>query len=151
MLAYGIPADLVDDHLAMGESQAIKCVNRFAVAIVKVFGEVYLRAPNEADTARILEFNKNRGFPGMLGSIDCMHWSWKNCPTAWHGQFKGHKKDSTIILEAVADYETWIWRAFFGLAGTLNDINVVQRSPLMSRIALGDTPPVQFQANGRTY
>mgnify|MGYP005832269567 CR=1 FL=1 len=26
MLAYGIPADLVDDHLAMGESQAI-CVS----------------------------------------------------------------------------------------------------------------------------
>ena len=92
MLAYGILADLVDDHLAMGESQAIKCVKRFAVAIVKVFGEVYWRAPNEADTARLLEFNKNRGFPGMLGPIDCIHWSWKNCPAAWHGQFKGHKK-----------------------------------------------------------
>jgi hypothetical protein len=34
MLAYGIPADLVDDHLAMGESQVIKCVKRFVVAIV---------------------------------------------------------------------------------------------------------------------
>ena len=30
MLAYGIPADLVDDHLAMGESQVIMCVKRFA-------------------------------------------------------------------------------------------------------------------------
>jgi hypothetical protein len=27
MLAYGIPADLVDDHLAMGESQAIRCAS----------------------------------------------------------------------------------------------------------------------------
>jgi hypothetical protein len=43
MMAYGIPADLVDDHLAMGESQAIKCVKRFVVAIVQVFGEEYLR------------------------------------------------------------------------------------------------------------
>jgi hypothetical protein len=27
MLAYGIPVDLVDDHLAMGESQAIRCAS----------------------------------------------------------------------------------------------------------------------------
>ena len=41
MLAYGIPADLVDDHLAMGESQAIMCVKRLAVGIVQVFGQEY--------------------------------------------------------------------------------------------------------------
>ena len=151
MLAYDIPADLVDDHLAMGESQAIMSVNRFAVGIVQVFGPEYLRAPNAEGAARLLEMNKARGFPGMLGSIDCMHWSWKNCPKAWHGQFHCQKKGSTIILEAVADQETWIWHAFFGMPGSLNDINVVNRSPLMHKIADGELPPVQFVANGRTY
>ena len=112
MLAYGIPVDLVDDHLAMGESQAIMCVKRFAVGIVQVFGQEYLRSPNVEDVARLLAVNKARGFPSMLGSIDCMHWSRKNCPKAWHGQFHGQKKSSTIILEAVADQETWIWHAF---------------------------------------
>jgi hypothetical protein len=73
MLAYGFPADLIDDHLAMGESLAIKCVKRFAVAILRVFEEEYLRASNAQDTATLLEFNKNSGFPGMLDSIDCMH------------------------------------------------------------------------------
>jgi hypothetical protein len=75
MLAYGIPADLIDDHLSMGESTSIFCVKRFAVAIVNIFGSTYLRAPNAQDTARLLKFNANRGFLGMLGSIDCMHWS----------------------------------------------------------------------------
>jgi hypothetical protein len=120
MMAYRIPTDLVDEHLEMGDSQAIKCVKRFATSIVKVFGSVYLRASNTKDTARFLEFNKARGFSGMLGSIDCMHWSWKNYHAAWNGQFKGHKKDSTIILEAVVDYETWIWHAFFGMPGSCN-------------------------------
>ena len=82
MLAYGVPVDLVGDHLAMGESQAIMCVKHFAVGIVQVFGQEYLRFPNAKDAARLLEMNKARGFPGMLGSIDCMHWSWKNCPKA---------------------------------------------------------------------
>jgi hypothetical protein len=79
MLAYGIPVDLIDDHLAVGESTAIKYVKRFVVAIVQVFVATYLRAPNAEDTARLLEENAARGFPGMLGSIDYMHWSWKNC------------------------------------------------------------------------
>jgi hypothetical protein len=60
MLAYGILADLIDDHLAMGESTAIKCVKRFVVAIVQVFGATYLRAPNDEDTARLLEENAAR-------------------------------------------------------------------------------------------
>jgi hypothetical protein len=37
-MAYGIPGDLVDDNLAMGKSQAINCVKRFALVVVKVFG-----------------------------------------------------------------------------------------------------------------
>jgi hypothetical protein len=43
MLAYGIPADLIDDHLAMGESTSILCVKRFAVAIVIVFGSTHFK------------------------------------------------------------------------------------------------------------
>jgi hypothetical protein len=107
MLAYEIPANLVDDHLVMVESQAIECIKHFAIAIVEVFSEHYLRAHNAEDTAKLLVMNAARGFPGMLGSIYCMHWSWKNCPVAWHEQFQAAKKDTIIILEAVADEETW--------------------------------------------
>jgi hypothetical protein len=53
MLAYGIPVDLVDDNLAMGESTAIMCVKCFTMEIVHVFGSTYLRAPNAEDTARL--------------------------------------------------------------------------------------------------
>ncbi|KAF5451832.1 hypothetical protein F2P56_026897 [Juglans regia] len=45
----------------------------------------YLRSPNANDIARLLVVGEQRGFPGMLGSIDCMHWKWKNCPAAWKG------------------------------------------------------------------
>ncbi|XP_037482381.1 ubiquinol oxidase 1b, mitochondrial-like [Triticum dicoccoides] len=37
------------------------------------------------------------------------------------------------------------------MPGYLNDINVVNRSPLMSKFANGELPLVQFVANGRTY
>jgi hypothetical protein len=53
MLPYGIPTDLVDDHLFMGESQAIKYIKCFAVAIVRLFGEKYLRASNTQNTTNL--------------------------------------------------------------------------------------------------
>ena len=87
----------------------------------------------------------------MIGSLDCMHWTWKNCPTAYSGQYTGKEKEPTIILEAVASYDTWIWHAFFGLPGTLNDLNVLDRSPLFKNIQDGIAPSVKFTVNSNEY
>ena len=83
MLAYGVAADLMDEYLKLGEATVIESLKRFVKAVISVFSEEYLRSPNSQDIARLLANGKNCGFPGMLGSIDCMHWKWKNCPASW--------------------------------------------------------------------
>uniref|UniRef100_A0A0D3BRV9 DDE Tnp4 domain-containing protein n=1 Tax=Brassica oleracea var. oleracea TaxID=109376 RepID=A0A0D3BRV9_BRAOL len=55
----------------------------------------------------------------MIGSIDCMHWEWKNCPIAWKC--------------------------------TLNDINVLDRSPVVDDIINRQAPQVTYSVNGREY
>jgi hypothetical protein len=73
----------------------------FAIAVVEVFGPQYLRDPNVADTERLMALSEARWWLGMLGSLDCMHCKWKKCPKALRGQYQGHVKKPTIILEAV--------------------------------------------------
>ncbi|KAL5832315.1 hypothetical protein ACOSQ4_017669 [Xanthoceras sorbifolium] len=151
MLAYGVPADSTDEYIKIGESTAIESMKRFCRAVVEVFRERYLRSPNAYDVARLLQIGEERGFPGMLGSLDCMHWKWKNCPTAWAGQYSGRSGSPTIILEAVADYDLWIWHAYFGLPGSNNDINVLEASHLFSNLAKGLAPPAHYVIQGKEY
>ena len=74
ILAYVIAANLIDEYLQIEETTVIESLRAFVKVIVKVFGDWYLRAPNEADICRLLSIREQRGYPGMLGSIDSMHW-----------------------------------------------------------------------------
>lgn len=151
LLAYGVAADSIDEYLRIGESTALKSLKKFVKAVIAIFSDEYWRSPNQNDIARLLAIGESRGFPGMLGSIDCMHWTWKNCPTAWKGMYTGHAREPTIILEAVASSDLWIWHAFFGLPGSHNDINVLERSFVFSELAQGRAPPVNYIVNGNEY
>lgn len=151
MLAYGSIADALDDGYAMAESTVLECVKEFARTIIQLYEKEYLRPPTEAELARILVENEARGFPGMIGSIDCMHWEWSSCPVSWHGQFVGRKGKASLILEAVASKDLRVWHAFFGMPGSCNDINVLDRSPVFDALAQGCMPVVNFTVNGNHY
>ncbi|XP_017249025.1 uncharacterized protein LOC108219935 [Daucus carota subsp. sativus] len=112
-------ADAVDDYVRIGESMVIESLKRFVKAIVEVFAAEYLRRPNAEDASRLMAETERRGFLGMLGSIDYMHWKWKNFPTAWQG--------------------------------SLNDINVLDRSHLFEDLAEGRDPKVKDTINGNEY
>ncbi|XP_021742749.1 uncharacterized protein LOC110708835 [Chenopodium quinoa] len=105
MLAYGLAADAVDEYLKIAASIARECLGHFVEGVISNFGQEYLRRETSKDVERLLCESNARGFPGMLGSIDCMHWEWKNCPRAWKGMYQGRSKTATIILKAVASQD----------------------------------------------
>jgi len=152
MLGYGIFVDCVDEYLKIGESTSLQCLKSFAEGVIAVFGGEYLRTPTQVNVDRLLVVGNELDFLDMLGIIDCMHWEWKNCSTAWKVVFaKRFYKVPTIILEAVAPYNLWIWNAFFGMSGSINNINVLGRSPVLDELYQDRAPKREYVVNGHEY
>ena len=51
----------------------------------------------------------------------------------------------------MASQDLCIWHAFFGLPGSLNDINVLDRSHVFTLLANGHAPPVNYIIKGHEY
>jgi hypothetical protein len=151
MLAYGITGDLMDEYLKIGETTAMTSLKLFVKSVVSIFSDEYLRSPTNHDIARLLAVGQSLGFPGMLGSIDCMHWKWKNCPVGWKCMYSGHIREPTIILEVVASNDLWIWHTFFGLPGSHNDINVLEMSFIFYELTQMRASQVNYSINGHDY
>lgn len=150
ILAYGCASDACDEYVRIGESTANLALERFCQAVTDCFGKQYLRSPNGDDLEMILKYSQERGFPGMIGSIDCYAWKWEKCPSAFKGAYTGDK-GTAVMLEAIVDHRTWVWHAFAGVPGSMNDINVLQRSSCHDDIIQEKLPEVEFTVNGKPY
>ncbi|GJS85769.1 ALP1-like protein [Tanacetum coccineum] len=134
-----------------GISALVKCTPRCGQ--LKLYGEEYLRRPMQTDVEKLYVFHeKKHGFPGMLGSIDCTKWSWL-ISQAYRAQFSRGDSGSEpfILIEAVASQDLWIWHAFFGVAGSNNDVNVLRLSSILNDLKIGKASEVPFVANDVTY
>ncbi|XP_048446456.1 uncharacterized protein LOC125480138 [Pyrus x bretschneideri] len=117
----------------------------------QVYKDEYLREPNQEYLNRLLHKAEDLRFPCMIGSLDCMHWDWENCPIGWQGDLCGRSRKPNVVLEAVASYDTWIWHAFFGVSESQNDITVLRRSPFFNRLMEGKAPQLNYYINGHQY
>ncbi len=84
----------------------------------------------------------------MFSSLDCMHYHWKNCDVAWHGSFINKDGNKSIILEVIKYQRLWIWHAYFGLPKGNNDLNVLDRSPLIQDLLGATGVDFNFEVNG---
>ena len=70
----------------------------------------------------------------MFASWDCKHFNWGACPVRLQAQHKGKEKGRSIVLEAIADVDHYIWHTFFGSPRAMNDINILDKSPVLGSI-----------------
>ncbi|GJU08682.1 reverse transcriptase domain-containing protein [Tanacetum coccineum] len=97
-LAYGNTPHAFDEYLQMGEHTARNCLDNFNKCIFDLYMSKYLRKLTLADVEKMHDAHENiLGFPGMLGSIGCMHWEWKNYAKSWEGQYACANNDINVL------------------------------------------------------
>jgi len=152
VIAYGGAADRLDEYVRLSRStvaQATKLVLEF---IVRRWETTYRRRPNQSELKKMMERNAERGVPGCMGSLDCIHWEWHQCPTGMAGAYQSRKGSRGVVVDAGCDEDLWVWHLFVGAPGRLNDINMLSQSPLYLDVTAGRWPPrgVTFTVNGIT-
>jgi hypothetical protein len=152
-IAYGDPPHTFCAYFQVSTPMARECYKHFLAAIVKLYGDEYLRIPTANDLKSVTTLHKHvHGVEGMIGSLDCMQTKWKNCPVAWQQSFKGRNKGScNIVLEAAADHFLWFWHVSYGYSGALNDVNILNLSPLLDRLTDGSFTTIEAESGVVPY
>ncbi|XP_008240985.1 PREDICTED: uncharacterized protein LOC103339466 [Prunus mume] len=97
---------------------------------------------------------------GRAPNVDRHSHSWgKNLmedyfiPTSLYsdGDYGNQKGQKSIILEAVAGFNIWVWHAFFGVAGSQNDLNILGQSPVFNDVLRGEAPKITYKVNNTIY
>jgi len=152
VIAYGETPDRADEYVRLSAPTIAMSVRELLRFIVDEFGPEYLRPPAPAELERILERNAQRGLPGCMGSLDCSHWEWSNCPKAFAGMYQTRHGKRSVVMETVCDVDLRIWHLFVGCPVSQNDLNVTHSSPPYLSVTRGEWPPRTFSytANGTT-
>ena len=129
-LAFGVPYSTFIDYFQISNQFGMKLCREFDSAIRALYMREYLRVPDKTDLQNINKLHRDvHGVDGMLGSLDCSHTIWKNCPKAWAGSYQGKENSPSIVLKGISDYHMFFWHASYGYAGTLNDKTIFDLSP----------------------
>ena len=151
MLAYGVAFDAVHEYTGVTRTVARECLYAFCDWIDAHHGGTYLGVWTPEAIKTEMDINAARGFKGMLGSIDCTHWHWKNCPYPWQGQFHDRNGHRSVIAEAIAGHDLYFWHVFLGCPGSLNDLTVLGISSLASTYMESSAATVKFIVGGVEY
>ena len=151
-LAYGVPPHAFMDYFQMSAQYARDCCKQFHKAIKLVYMDEYLRLPTPSDLKAITKAHKAiHGVDGLMGSLDCTHTYWKNCPKAWQGSYKGKEEGPSIAMEALCDYHMFFWHVSYGYPGNFNDLNILALSPLLDRMIDGSFHELEEKAGVVPY
>jgi hypothetical protein len=99
--AYGVATHAFIDYFSCSMPFANQCCREFDSMIFGLYQHEYLlRKPTKDDVLKeIVALHKHKHhIDGLLGSLDCTHIYWKNCPVAWKAKVNTKKEEMPLLL-----------------------------------------------------
>jgi hypothetical protein len=134
----------------MRKSICVHSMYMFCQTVFELFGNVYLRESNMKDTQRLLSMNEKRVSRNVwkhrLHILEV-----KELTFCMAGQYLGHVEDCTSYLRTLPAKTYEFCVLFFGMAGSHNNLNVLQRSPIFAWLLEGDALSMNYKVLGHPY
>ena len=122
VLGSGCTFDAVEELTAVSEVTLRKFFhNEFCVWGVKA-SDTHVRMPETEDELRhVMRTYESRGFPGCVGSVDCVHLVWDKCPAGALSSCKGKGSFPSLAFQVVCDHDRRIQSVSHFFWGAVND------------------------------
>ncbi|GKB91596.1 ALP1-like protein [Tanacetum coccineum] len=127
------------DHYGAHDRLVIAYFSVTPTVIMNLYGEEFLRKLTYTNMEKLYaHHDEKHEFPGMLGSIDCIDWSWANCPVTYRAQFSrgDHGADPFILLEKRSAPKIYGFACVLRCSGMNNNVELLLRqSPILPMIS----------------
>jgi len=124
ILARGVTSDDVSEPSGVSRSHCHMIFQKFIHRFPLLFKNSFISLPNQEQLKGVMNVYAAMGFPGCVGSVDCTHVRWWNCPRELQNSCRGKEGFPTLVFQVVVDHSKriiFVSNAFFG---SLNDRNV---------------------------
>jgi Plant transposon protein len=135
VLGSGAPLRTVASLSGMSEPTLCRVLHRFCEAFAADMYDEWIRpCESEEDVIRVMRHYAQLGFPGAVGSSDCMHISWDKTPSQHARYYTGKEGFPTVAYEVTVDHTMRVQAVTRGFHGSANDKTIVRFDGFVNRI-----------------
>ena len=128
MLGKGCSWDLLYELSGVSAEVHRRWTHKFLEKFSNELYPVYVHGPrNAGELAQVTNLYAVSGFPGCVGSTDCVHIRWDMCPAPWVSNFRNGKHSyASIAYEMTVDHTKRFQSTTIGHYGTTSDKTIVK-------------------------
>ena len=144
ILGRGEVADTVSEVSQIPRSSLHPILDKFVKRFVEEFYDDFIKFPTGDSLKLVMDCYNKCGFPGAVGSMDCTHVTWSQCPVNLTNMCTGKEKKPTLAFNCIVDHSRKILYCSDAFFGAVNDITICHNDKLCIDLIRGKIADIEF-------